>query len=176
MTGPVEDIEKIPRDYLASIKLEMREFAKEQQISDMKIIYEYEDWNYHEELRGYWDNFQEFKDVPRIEDFNNRFSNLYQDAITRSLAFNRQFEKMLEKKIIWEADRADFYTTILTENNECKQIWYKIETINETYYSGDAMKRRAYRDLKKKISKEDWENPHYFPPVVPDWRFYEGKK
>ncbi len=182
MMGPSEAIDKIPKDYLISIKLEMRQFAKEQQIMDMKIVYEYEDWDFHNELHGYWENFQELKDVPRLEDFNNRFgiidnSQILQGGtvISKALVFNTNFRKFIENKKNWEIDRVDFYTTILQENEACRQDWYKIDTINETFYAGDAMKRRAYRDLKKKISKEDWENPHYFPPETPVWRFYEKK-
>lgn len=176
MTGPSDAIENIPHEFLVGIKAEMRQFAIENQINDSSTIYEYEPWDLHTELRGYWDNYQELKDTPRIEDYGNRFIIRETSLINKCLGFNRRFETVIEEKLLWEQDRASFYVEILKEIKACREMWYSIDTINDINYAGGAAKRKAYQYLKKHISQEDWDNEFYYPPEVPIWRFYEEKR
>jgi hypothetical protein len=111
-----------------------------------------------EELRN---RYYELKDAPPLAASyalpkNNQFL----------LSFNIEYRTYLEKRLIWEQDRADIIQAAIDETEYLYKIWSHIETASNDY-SYVLSKRQSLAYLKKELG----EHPAQLPPHVPIWRF-----
>lgn len=91
------------------------------------------------------------------------------NTINDYIRFNRAFRKNLETRLAWEADRAAFIVSVISENERLYRIWDAIrDARSEMHYV--STRRQALLKLRDMIGPDAYESAQS-PPYVPDWRF-----
>ncbi len=172
LTAPAGTPEQVPdEDRWKGISLAVQHIAIRWQIMDKRecnyIMKNRDDFvNDLEFLRS---RYQEFKDMPLVEECFGRFPPANQ--INNCLQFNRAFHKNLETRLVWEQDRAPLIRQVMDENDWAYKVWNTMRDCqNDMQYI--TYRRQAiqkYKDLVGKKRWDDWEIPDY----VPIWRFQQ---
>jgi hypothetical protein len=108
----------------------------------------------------------EFADFPKIADAaqlpDRRLMNDY-------IQFNRAYRTNLEKRLVWEADRADRIGEVMRETDRLYKLWDAMrEAKCDVHYV--TYRRQSLKRLKEGLGSEGYMAGE-MPPYVPDWRF-----
>ena len=90
-----------------------------------------------------------------------------------NIQFNRAYRKNLEKRMQWEADRADLIGEAVRETDRLYKLWDAMREAKGDFQYVTS-RRLALKRLKDGIGEQMY-NSGELPPYVPEWRFIAVK-
>lgn len=105
-------------------------------------------------------------DAPKLVDLN-RFVD--RGTANDLLRFNRAFKQEIEKRMVWEADRADIFEQVLKYNEKCYHAWDAFRDARCDFYYV-SVRRVALKKFRDAIGETDY-NLGKMPDYVPTWAF-----
>ena len=110
--------------------------------------------------------YAELSDAPRVSD-GGRFPD--RNAVNENIRFNRAYRRNLEKRAVWESDRADLIRTVMVETDQLYAVWDAVRDARcEFYYV--TVRRAALKKLRDLLGTESYDLT-ILPPIIPEWRF-----
>lgn len=105
-------------------------------------------------------------DAPKLAEANRLPATQSMDA---NIQFNRAYRKNLEKRMRWEADRADLIGEAVRETDRLYKLWDAMREAKCDFHYV-TYRRLALKKLKDGIGAEAYDAGEV-PPYVPEWRF-----
>jgi hypothetical protein len=114
--------------------------------------------------------YAELHDAPRLSE-SHRLPD--RGTIYELIKFNRAYRKYLERRLAWEADRADMFHEAIRETDRLYRQWDAVRDSQCDFYYV-TVRRSALKRLRDAIGEEAFA-AGTLPPYVPEWRFATEK-
>lgn len=114
--------------------------------------------------------YVDLADAPRLQDIVFLPNN---DVLSNGIKANREFNKTLEQRALWEQDRASLISVVIKENNQLYRVWDKARDSHCGFYYV-TIRRAAMKQLKEMVGDDVFYGREDFPPYLPEWRIPNG--